>query len=172
MKLTARETAIFAMLGALMYASKVIMEIAPNVHLIGVFIIAITVVYRKKALYPIYIFVILTGLLNGFSAWWVPYLYIWTVLWAIVMILPRKLPKKAEPFIYMGVCALHGFAYGTLYAPAQAIMFGLNVTGMVSWIIAGLPFDLIHGVSNFFCGILIMPIISTLRLAERSADVH
>ena len=160
------------MLGAVMYASKVIMEIAPNVHLIGVFIIAITVVYRKKALYPIYIFVLLTGLLNGFSAWWVPYLYIWTVLWAVVMILPKKIPKKVQPMVYMAVCALHGFGYGTLYAPAQAIMFGLNFTGMISWIIAGLPFDFIHGVSNFFCGILIMPIISTLRLAERSANIN
>ena len=160
------------MLGALMYASKVIMELAPNIHLIGVFVIAMTVVYRKKALYPLYIFVILTGLLNGFSAWWVPYIYIWTVLWGVTMLLPKKMPKKIQPLVYMSVCALHGFCYGLLYAPAQAIMFGLNFEGMISWIITGLPFDLIHGVSNFFCGILIMPIISTLRLAERSAEVY
>ncbi len=169
MKLTARETAVFAMLGALMYASKIIMEMFPNIHLLGVFIISMTVVYRKKALYPIYIFVMLTGLLNGFSAWWVPYLYIWTVLWALTMLLPKNMPKKMQPFVYMALCALHGFGYGTLYAPAQAIMFGLNFQGMVSWIIAGLPFDFIHGVSNCFCGILIMPMISTLRLAERSS---
>jgi len=172
MKVTVRETAVFAMLGALMYASKVIMDLAPNIHLIGVFVIAVTVVYRKKALYPIYTFVILTGLLNGFSAWWVPYTYIWTVLWAVVMVLPKKLPKKAEPFVYMTVCALHGFAYGILYAPAQALMFGLNFEGMISWIIAGFPFDMIHGVSNFFCGMLVMPIVTTLRLAERSANIN
>ncbi len=160
------------MLGALMYASKVIMDLAPNIHLIGVFVIATTVVYRKKALYPLYIFVLLTGLLNGFSAWWVPYTYIWTVLWAATMALPKKIPKKIRPLAYMAVCALHGFGYGILYAPAQAIMFGLNFKGMVTWIITGLPFDLIHGVSNFFCGILIMPIVSTLRLAERSSNMN
>lgn len=157
------------MLGALMYASKVLMEIAPNVHLIGVFVIALTVVYRKKALYPIYIFVFLTGLLNGFSAWWVPYLYIWTVLWAAVVLLPAKIPAKLQPIVYMSLCALHGFCYGLLYAPAQALLFGLSFKGMISWIISGLPFDMIHGVSNFFCGILILPIITTLRMAERSA---
>ena len=54
MKLTTRELTIFAMLGALMYASKVIMEVAPNVHLLSVFTVAFTVVYRRKALYPIY----------------------------------------------------------------------------------------------------------------------
>ena len=68
----------------------------------------------------------------------------------------------------MTVCAAHGFLFGTLYAPAQAVLFGMSFQGMVSWIIAGLPFDLIHGVSNFFCGILIVPVISALRLAERS----
>ena len=36
------------MLGAIMYASKLLMEFAPNIHLLGVFTIAFTVVYRKK----------------------------------------------------------------------------------------------------------------------------
>ena len=44
MKLTVRETAVFAMLGALMYASKMIMELAPNIHLLGAFTVAFTVV--------------------------------------------------------------------------------------------------------------------------------
>lgn len=168
MKPTTREITIFAMLGAVMYASKLLMEVAPNIHLLGVFTIAFTVVYRKKSLYPIYIYVILNGIFCGFAAWWVPYLYVWTVLWGVVMLLPEPLPKKLRPFVYMTVCAAHGFLFGTLYAPAQAVLFGMSFQGMVSWIIAGLPFDLIHGVSNFFCGILIVPVISALRLAERS----
>lgn len=170
MKLTAKETAVFAMLGALMYTSKIIMEFAPNIHLLGVFTIAFTVVYRKKALYPIYTFVLLNGMFSGFSSWWVPYLYVWTVLWGIVMLLPQKLPKRAAPLIYMSVCALHGFLFGTLYAPAQALLFGMNLKGMAAWIIAGLPWDLIHGVSNFFCGILIVPLISVIRFADQAAD--
>ena len=170
MKLTIREMTIFSMLGAIMYASKMIMEFAPNIHLLGAFIVAFTVVYRKKALYPIYIFVFLIGLFNGFNAWWLPYLYIWTVLWAAVMLLPRKIPKMWQPIIYMSVSAMHGFLYGILYAPVQAAMFGLNFEGTIAWIATGLPWDMIHGVSNFFCGILIVPIISVLRLAEKSQN--
>lgn len=151
-----------------MYVSKMIMELLPNVHLLGVFIIAFTVVYRQKALYIIYTYVFLNGIFSGFAAWWIPYLYVWTVLWGAVMLLPRKLPRKAEPFVYMAVCAAHGFLFGTLYAPAQAILFGLSLQGMVAWIIAGLPWDCMHGVSNFFCGILIMPLIYALRFAEQN----
>ena len=170
MKLTLKEAVIFGMLGAVMYASKLLTELLPNIHLIGVFIIAITVVYRKKALYPIYVFIFLTGLLNGFNMWWIPYLYIWTVLWGAVMLLPKKLPQKASPIIYAIVCSLHGFLYGVIYAPAQALMFGLDFKGMVAWIVAGLPYDAIHGVSNFISSlILIVPIISILNIAEKTA---
>ncbi len=56
MKLNVKEVAVFGMLGALIFALKKVMEFAPNVHLVGVFIIATTVVYRKKALYPLYIY--------------------------------------------------------------------------------------------------------------------
>ena len=168
MKLNVKELTVFSMLGALMYASKMLMEFAPNVHLLGVFTISYTVVYRKKALYPIYVYVLLNGLFAGFSAWWVPYLYLWTILWAVAMLLPQKMPAKIRPLVYMVVNACHGFLFGTLYAPAQAIMFGLSFQGMLAWIVTGLPWDFVHGVSNFFCGILIVPIITILRKLENS----
>ena len=137
MKITVREMTVFGMLGALMYASKMIMEVAPNIHLLGVFIIAFTVVYGKKALYPIYTFILITGIFNGFASWWMPYIYIWAVLWGVTMLLPKKMSKKVRPIVYMVVNACHGFLYGTLYAPAQAILFGLSFDGMIAWIMAG-----------------------------------
>ena len=169
MKINVKETVIFAMLGALMYMSKWLMEFLPNIHLIGVIIVAITVVYRKKALYPIYIFVLVTGLLGGFSTWWVPYTYIWTVLWGATMLLPKNMPKKIAPIVYMVVCSLHGFLYGILYAPAQALLFSLDFKGTIAWIAAGFPFDITHGISNFLCGILIIPLINAIRLAEKAS---
>jgi len=170
MKLNVKEMAVFGMLGALMFASKLLMEVAPNIHLLGVFTIAFTVVYRKKALYPIYIYILLNGIFSGFATWWVPYLYVWTILWGVTMLLPQSVPKKWQPIIYMVINACHGFLFGVLYAPAQALLFGLNFKGMIAWIIAGLPFDMIHGVSNFFCGMLIVPIVYLLRQLEKGLN--
>ena len=70
---------------------------------------------------------------------------------------------------YGELCAVlvTGFLFGTLYAPAQAILFGLSFKGMIAWIIAGLPWDFVHGISNFFCGILIVPIVTLLRKLEK-----
>jgi len=168
LKLSVREVTVFAMLGAVMYVSKVLMESLPNIHLLGVFTIAITLVYRKKALYAIYTYVFLNGLFGGFSVWWIPYLYIWTVLWGAVMLLPKNIPTRIKPAVYMTVCSLHGFLFGVLYAPAQMILFGLDFRQMLSWIAAGFPYDCIHGISNFFCGLLILPIVKALEKAEKS----
>ena len=170
MKLKTRELAIFAMLGAIMYLSKIIMEWIPNVHLLGTLVMAYTIVYRRKALYPIYVYVFLNGALAGFNAWWIPYLYVWTVLWAVTMLLPKNMPSKIAPIVYMVVCALHGFGFGILYAPAQALLYGFTFEQTFAWIASGFTFDVIHGISNFFCGMLIVPIASVLKTLERSSN--
>lgn len=172
MKLSIREIVIFGMLGAMMFASKLLMEVAPNIHLLGVFTITFTVVYRQKALYPIYTYVILNGIFSGFATWWVPYLYVWTILWGVTMLLPKKMPNWLQPIVYMSVNACHGFLFGVLYAPAQALIFGLSFKGMLAWIAAGFPFDCIHGVSNFFCGMLIVPLILLLRRIDRAGNLN
>ena len=163
MKIKTKDIAVFGMLGALLYASKLAMEAFPNIHILAPLIVSLTIVYRCRALYPIYIFVFLTGLFGGFSMWWIPYLYVWTILWGVVMLLPKKMPKVVAVIVYMAVCSLHGFLFGILYAPAQALMFGLSFEEMLLWIAAGALFDTVHGVSNFFCGALVLPVAEVLK---------
>lgn len=162
-----REICIFAMLGALMFCSKVIMEVLPNIHLLGMFTVVYTIVFRKKALIPIYIYVILNGVYAGFAMWWVPYLYIWTVLWALTMLIPRSLPKKARAVAYSAVCCLHGLCFGILYAPMQALMFGFDFKQTLAWIAAGFTFDILHGVGNLVAGFLILPLSDLLSKLVR-----
>ena len=162
-KPTVKEIIIFGMLGALIFVSKLITEALPNIHLIGMFITAFSAVYKKKAIYPIYVFVLLSGVFYGFANWWIPYLYIWLFPWITVLLVPEKISERKKYVIYIIICALHGFLYGTLYAPAQAIIFGLDFKGTVAWIMAGLPFDFIHGVSNLICGFLIPPMIKIMK---------
>lgn len=168
-KKVVRETVIFSMLGAITFCSKLIMEVLPNIHLIGALTMVYTLVYRKKALYPIYVFIFLTGLYGGFALWWLPYLYIWAVLWGVTMLLPKKLMERGGAIVYPIVCSLHGLCYGTLYAPAQALMFGLDFQGMINWIIVGLPYDLIHAGGNLLAGMLVVPLTKLLLRLEKTA---
>lgn len=161
--LTARETVLFAMLGALMFTSKILLEILPNIHLLAMFTTVYTVVFRKKALIPIYVYVLLNGLWAGFSLWWLPYMYIWTILWAVVMLLPQNMSPIVATVVYCAVCGLHGILFGTLYSPAQALMFGLNFKQTLLWIAAGLPWDMVQAVGNVVAGLLVCPLVKVLK---------
>lgn len=162
------ELAVFPVLGAIMFCSKLLMEFLPNVHIVGMLVMLYTVVFRRKALIPIYIFVFLTGLYAGFDVWWLPYLYIWTLLWGVTMALPKNMPRAAAFIAYPIICGLHGFLYGVLYAPVQALAFGFDFSMTCAWIVAGLPFDIIHGVGNIVFGTFIYPLAALMkRLIKR-----
>ena len=161
------ELALFPMYAALMVASKYAMEILPNIHLLSMFVILFTVVYRVKALLIIYIFALIMGVTAGFNVWWVPYLYIWTILWSVAMLIPKNISKKAAMIVYPIVCSLHGFLYGLLYSPFQALAFGYTFEQTIAWIVSGFPFDLIHGVSNFAAGLLIYPLAEVIKKAQK-----
>ena len=156
--LNIKEICVFSMLGAIMFISKMLMEWIPNVHLLSLLIATYTAVYRAKALIPVYIYVFLDGLIHGFNTWWIPYLYIWTLLWLGIMLLPKGMTMVKLAVCVTAVCFIHGLLFGTMYAPFQAIMYKMNFKTMIAWIVAGLPFDVIHSLSNLAFSLLFIPL--------------
>ena len=166
--LTIREIAVFAMLGALMMVLDVVMNVVPNVHLGGVLIVVYTLVYRWKALFPIYTYVFLIGLAEHFGGWWLAYLYVWAVLWGMVMLLPRHMPRWLAPIVYALVCGLHGFAFGFLWIPSQmALMSFTWEQALVWWKFGFFTADIPHGIGNLVGSILIVPLSTLLRKLEK-----
>ena len=168
-KLKIHEITVFAMLSAVMFVFKVAMEGIPNVHLLGTLVVAFTLTYRKKALLPIYGYVFVNGIWEGFSPFgWLPELYLWLILWGVVMLLPKKMPKVMAPIVYMLVSCLHGLFFGVLYSPVYALFSGMGWDRVWLWILAGLPFDLLHGMGNFALGTLIIPIATLLKKLDKT----
>ena len=167
--LTVFELVLFAMLGMVMFISKIVMEFLPNIHLLAMLTMVYTLVFRVKALIPIYIYVMVNGLYAGFAPWWVPYLYVWTVLWGVTMLLPKDMPKKMARVVYPLVCGLHGISFGILYAPGQALMYGMGWEATKAWIMAGwLWADPMMAVGNTLAGLLIIPMVELLRKLMRA----
>ncbi|MBQ8793710.1 MAG: hypothetical protein IJZ63_03065 [Clostridia bacterium] len=171
MKLKLKDVAVLSLMGALMFAGDVLLEMLPNIHLVGIFITVTTAVYRKWALLSIYVYVLLQGLLSGFDLWWIPYIYIWDFLWLFIMLIPKRLPDNIKNILYVVVCALHGYLFGILYAPSQVLLFfDGDFSRMIPWIILGIPADIIHGTSNLILGTLfILPAVKILKLTNKYA---
>ena len=159
---------LYAMLGALMFVAKEAVEFLPNIHPVGLFILAFTAVYRWGALIPIYIFVILCGIFDGFGTWWVMYLYVWAVLWGVGMLIPKKIytSKWGYP-ILATVNGLYGLFFGVLCAPWEAIVRGFDLKQTLVWISAGFTFDIYHLAGNFAAGLLVVPLVLLLTKLER-----
>ena len=165
---------LFTMFGVIMFVSDIGLEFLPNIHGVALSITVITLVYRWKAIYSILVYVILTAissliLTGGYIVfWWIPYIYIFPILWLLVMLIPKRAPLKFKAGLSAVFCGFHGLIFGTLYAPYQALVFGLSFPGMIAWIIAGLPADVIHMCGNIAMATLVTPLYKALTKLENN----
>ena len=152
-----------ALLAAILIAAKETLAAMPG-EPVTLLLMAYTVVYRFRALVPLYVFVAVEAALYPSVSATLMYLYVWLVLWGMVMLLPKK-PLPAP--VYMVVGGVFGLAFGILCAPVQALYFGLSFKGTLAWIAAGLSFDVTHGIGNFFICMLTPILIRLLTKLEK-----
>lgn len=145
-KLSARDITVQALCAALMFALQTAMAGLPNIEPVSLLIVIFTLYFRKKTLFAIYAFALLEGIWYGFHIWWVMYLYVWTILWAAVMLLSRK-GKRHGAIFWAVVSGAFGLCYGFFSSFPYVVTGGLNMA--YSWWLAGLPWDVTHGVGNF-----------------------
>lgn len=160
--LSTYELVLFSALTALLFLLDIVLEVAMNVELVSMLVATYTLVFRKKALIILYLYVALYLILFGFGVYNLAYLYIWLVLWGAFMLLPTKGHRAFRTVLYALVSALFGFAFGALYMPAWAVAFSLDAKGILAWWIAGVPADIIHAAGNFAFGFLILPLSEIL----------
>lgn len=143
-KLTLRQIALFGMLGALTFGAKVAMSALPNIEPVSLMVMLFAVVFGWKALYPVYLYVLMEILLYGINLWNINYLYVWTIL-TIAAIGMRQLKN---PLWWALLSGLFGLAFGLLCSPVYMVVGG-SVNYGIRWWQAGLPFDVTHAVGNF-----------------------
>lgn len=156
-RLSERELCILAFFAALMFSVKTVLASIPNVNLNALLIILVTVYFGWRALYAVGVYILLEGLIFGFSIWWFSYLYIWPVLVVLAMLFRRN-----ESALVWAVLA---GVYGLLFGPLMYIGYFAIVGGWRSYAamwIAGIPYDLIHAVSNFLTVLILFKPLSKI----------
>ena len=73
-KITVRELALFSVLGALTFAAKYVMSFLPNIEPVSLMVMLFAVVFGRKCLYPIYLYVAMELLFYGIGLWNINYL--------------------------------------------------------------------------------------------------
>ena len=148
-KLTIREITLFAVLGAMMFALQVVMAPLPNIEPVSLLVMIFAAVFGWKALYPVYVFVVMEILFYGISTWNIYYLYVWAVL-AFAAILMRK---QTQPLAWALLSAVYGLMFGALCGIVDIFIGGFGYAA-AKWV-SGIPFDLLHCGGNFVIALII-----------------
>ncbi|MBE6878138.1 MAG: hypothetical protein E7488_03095 [Ruminococcaceae bacterium] len=134
---------------AIIEACKLVMQGLPNIEVTSFFVMLFTLVLGKKMLLVVPAFTLIEGCIYGFGIWWVMYLYAWPLL-AFITWLVRK---KDSVLLYSIISGVFGLFFGALCSIPYLFIGGPAM--MFNWWIAGIPFDLIHGPSNFLIMLLL-----------------
>lgn len=157
-RLTLRDIALFGLLGALTFGTKVAMSFLPNIEPVSLLVMLYAVVFGRKCVYPIYLYVLLEILFYGIQLWNINYLYIWALL-----ALGAWLMRKSEsPLTWAVLSGGFGLLFGALCAPVYLFTGGPGLA--VSWWVSGIPFDALHCAGNFVMALVLF--IPLRRLLE------
>ena len=137
------EMILFGMLAALTFALQVVMSPLPNIEPVSLLVMLFAVTFGWKALYPVYIFVVMEILYYGFNLWNIYYLYVWAIL-ALATLLLRK---NQSVLVFAVLAAVFGLLFGALCAIVDVFIGGVG-SAAAKWV-SGIPFDVTHCVGNF-----------------------
>ncbi|MCL2050628.1 MAG: hypothetical protein FWG91_02690 [Lachnospiraceae bacterium] len=139
-----RKIVRIAFLSAILTVAMMAIKPLPNIELISLLVIVYALLFGKDTFIIVTVFSLIEGLIWGFGLWWVSYLYVWPLLCLIVILLKRFI--KEEFLVWAVVSGIFGLCFGTLFA---LVYLPVDPAYAFSYWIAGLPWDVWHGVWNF-----------------------
>ena len=156
------ELTVFALLGALMFCAKMALAALPNIEPVSLLILVYTAVFGKKAVYPIYVYVVLEFLIWGLGLWNINYLYVWLVLYFLGLAF-RNMESAWGWAILAGA---FGLAFGLICTPVYCVSGGWAFG--LSWWVSGIPYDVLHCVGNFVSVLVLRrPLVRALSAMQR-----
>lgn len=148
----ARDITFLALATALIFSLQIALASLPNVELVSLLLILYTLHFGRKTLLVIYAFALLEGVWYGFHLWWVMYLYVWTILYLAAALLSRG-GRRHGALFWAVVSGLFGLSFGFFCSFPYVALGGLSMAK--SWWLAGIPFDINHGVWNFILALVL-----------------
>lgn len=151
---------------ALIEVCKASLSFLPNIELTSFWIVMFMLYYGRKTYLLVPAFILFEGCIYGFGLWWLMYLYVWPLL-AVITYIFRK---QQSALFWSVVSSVFGLCFGALCSiPYFFIGFlsggvGAGLKTQATWWIAGIPWDIVHGIGNFVLMlVLYKPVSSAMK---------
>lgn len=136
---------------ALIEVCKTALSFLPNIELTSFWIIMFMLYMGGKTYVVIPAFILFEGCIYGFGLWWLMYLYAWPLLAFVTWLFRRQdsvvfwsVVSSVFGLLFGALCSIPYFFIGML---SGGVRTGLIM--QLNWWIAGIPWDIVHGVGNF-----------------------
>ena len=150
---------LFGVLGALTFAAKYAMSFLPNIEPVSMMVMLFVVVFGRKWVYPVYLYVAMEILFYGISLWNINYLY----SWAVLALAAGCMKKMQHPLGWAILSGAFGLLFGALCGIVDIFIGGFGYA-LTKWI-SGIPFDIAHCAGNFVIALLLF--VPMRRLLEK-----
>ncbi len=168
--ISVQDIALIGMMTAILEVSKLSLSFLPNVELVTFWIIMFTIFFGPKVIYAMIAFILIEISIYGIQTWVIMYMYIWPILTLIVCLCGRN----HSIWLYSILSGIYGLLFGFFcaipYFFIGAVDGGIR-SGLImafNWWVAGIPFDMVHGVANF---ILMLVLYKPVRALLNRAHV-
>ena len=164
-KISVKDVAFLGISLAILEASKLALDLLPNIEVVTLLFIVCTIFYGRKTFLIAIGFTVIECILKGVNVWSFMYLYIWPLLIVFVIFAGKH---KAGYVFYCILSGFFGLFFGMFCSIPYLFIGGWSMA--LTWWIAGIPYDIIHCVSNFvLCLLLFKPLCAIMKkvMAER-----
>ena len=163
--LSLKRIARIGMMTAIIYACKVALESIPNVELVSFLTIMYAISFGIDAIFAVTVFNLLELVQWGPGTWWISYLYVWPLLAVITIVFKKKL--GSEPLYWAILSGVFGLFFGSLFA---VLYIPIDVKYAATYFISGLPYDVLHCISNSIIMLILFKPIN--KLLNRVANME
>ena len=163
-----KDITLIAILSASLTAGKLVLSVVPNVEIVTFLLIVFTVLFGfKRAMMTALVFVTTEILIYGFGTWILGYYIIWPMLIVFTTLIHKKFDSE---YAFAILASIYGFSFGLFFALFESIFYGLAYA--IPYWISGIPFDIVHGVSNFIIVlVLYKPLVKTISVAKERMNL-
>ncbi|HCK89026.1 MAG TPA: hypothetical protein DHW39_09495 [Erysipelotrichaceae bacterium] len=148
--LSVRKLVFIAVMTAVLEAAKWALNSIANVELVTLLLIVYTIYFGlSMTMICAFLFAGIECLWWGISIWTVTYFYVWPLL----VLLAHMMRRQMDRFKAAVLSCIFGLVFGALCALVTLVMSGWSAA--FAWWIAGIPYDLVHGVSNLIIAYLL-----------------
>lgn len=149
--LAIKDITLIGMMVAVIEVCKISLAWAPNIELTTFWLIMFTLFFGKKILFVVPVFILIEGAMYGIHIWWIMYLYTWPLLVLITGIFR----KQESVWFWSILSCVFGLSFGFLCSFPYVVIGAVEksfINGLYAgftWWVAGIPWDILHGVGNF-----------------------